>query len=513
MEWIGEIPVDWEVERCKQLFVEVNDRCENGQEHSLLSVSEYYGVALRTTRMNDEDMLTHAETLDGYKLCYVNDFVMNIMLAWKSALGISRYHGIVSPAYCVYRNKTELDMRYYHYLFRTDLYANVFKQYSTGIIDSRLRLYPDKFWGLKCQVPPVKEQQHMADYLDKKCVKIDTIVAKQKEIIEKLRAYKHAVITETVTKGLNSDVEMKDSGIEFIGAIPNHWKIVKLKFLLTYLIDCPHETPTYPFINVFVRFSTHCVENLRECFHGFITVHYCRWQIPLPAVGMRKRHMSRYGVCAHYSAISIDTLEMTVEEAEAVEAVAQQVVMQKEQPDTFEGQNFSAVIKSYPYSVKLNSEALLNGLKITGDAIKTTGFFSVSNSALSRANTLSSAFGNLTDISGCITGAQGITPTLSTLAKSSGLAINSGGLLKGIGRMSEMQAPLSSQVNISSGLSEALNVQKIAAALDKPIVIDSPISKVMINGNINLAAKQKEDFLDGTEVKIGRLYEDDKDKE
>lgn len=127
----------------------------------------------------------------------------------------------------------------------------------------------------------------------------------------------------------------------------------------------------------------------------------------------------------------IDTLEMTVEEAEAVEAVAQQVVMQKEQSDTFEREKFSVGIKSYPYSVKLNSDILSNGLKITGDAIKATGISSLSDSALSMANTLSSAFGNLTDISGLITGVQGITPTLSA------------------------------QANIPSGLSEALNVQKL----------------------------------------------------
>ncbi len=117
----------------------------------------------------------------------------------------------------------------------------------------------------------------------------------------------------------------------------------------------------------------------------------------------------------------------------------------------------------------------------------------------------------MTNISGLTTGAQGITPTLSALTKSNGLATNSEGLLKGAERMSEMLAPLSSQVNISSGLSEALKVQKIAAALDKPIVIDSPISKMMINENKNMVAKQKEDFLDGTEIKIGRPNENDKE--
>lgn len=229
VEWIGEIPKDWEVARIKQLFFEVNNRCENGQDYSLLSVSEYYGVGLRTTKMNNEDMLTHAETLDGYKICCINDLVMNIMLAWKSALGISRYDGIVSPAYCVYRSKKKLDMRYYHYLFRTSLYAKVFKQYSTGIIDSRLRLYPDKFLALKCQVPPFEEQHLIADYLDEKCSQVDAFIAKQQQIIEKLSAYKQSIITETVTKGLNPNVEFKDSGIEFIGKIPPTWKVCRLR--------------------------------------------------------------------------------------------------------------------------------------------------------------------------------------------------------------------------------------------------------------------------------------------
>jgi len=138
IEWIGEIPVDWEVSRIKQLFSEVNDRCENSENYTLLSVSEYYGVALKSERISDDDMLTHAETLDGYKICKENDLVMNIMLAWKRAMGVSEYTGIVSPAYCIYRGKQNMCAKYFHYLFRTDMYANLFKQYSTGIIDSRL---------------------------------------------------------------------------------------------------------------------------------------------------------------------------------------------------------------------------------------------------------------------------------------------------------------------------------------------------------------------------------------
>ena len=245
IEWIGEIPEGWKISRIKQLFSEVNDRCENGENYTLLSVSEYYGVAPKSERISDDDMLTHAETLDGYKICKENDLVMNIMLAWKRALGVSKYTGIVSPAYCIYRAKQNMCAKYFHYLFRTDMYANLFKQYSTGIIDSRLRLYPDKFLALKCQVPPIDTQRRIADYLDRKCRQIDAIIAWQQEVIEKLKAYKLSVITEAVTKGLNLNVPMKDSGVECLGEIPEHWVLNKLKYLSLDIGDGIHATPTY----------------------------------------------------------------------------------------------------------------------------------------------------------------------------------------------------------------------------------------------------------------------------
>lgn len=240
IEWIGEISEGWKISRIKQLFSEVIDRCENGENYTLLSVSEYYGVAPKSERISDDDMLTHAETLDGYKICKENDLVMNIMLAWKRALGVSEYTGIVSPAYCVYRGKQNMCAKYFHYLFRTDMYANLFKQYSTGIIDSRLRLYPDKFLALKCQVPPIDMQHRIADYLDRKCSQIDSIIARQQEVIEKLKAYKLSVITEAVTKGLNPNVPMKNSGVEWIGAIPDFWDVVPLK-------TCSDILPGYAF--------------------------------------------------------------------------------------------------------------------------------------------------------------------------------------------------------------------------------------------------------------------------
>ena len=279
IEWIGEIPEGWKISRIKQLFSEVNDRCDNSENYTLLSVSEYYGVAPKSEKISDDDMLTHAETLDGYKICKENDLVMNIMLAWKRALGVSKYTGIVSPAYCIYRGKQKMCAKYFHYLFRTDIYANLFKQYSTGIIDSRLRLYPDKFLALKCQVPPIDTQCHIADYLDHKCSQIDAVIARQQEVIEKLKAYKLSVISEAITKGLDPNVPMKDSGLEWIEKIPEDWENRKLISILSMrVVDGPHESPELydegiPYI------SATAIENGRINFNlmrGYISEEYCR---------------------------------------------------------------------------------------------------------------------------------------------------------------------------------------------------------------------------------------------
>lgn len=231
VEWIGEIPQEWELRRNKQLFFEINERCLHGDEHTLLSVSEYYGVAPRSSKIGEGEFETHAESLDGYKICKKNDIVMNIMLAWKRSTGMTEYDGIVSPAYCVYRGKN-IYSKYYHYLFRTDICCDMFKRYSTGIIDSRLRLYPDVFLSLYSIVPPLDEQKRIADFLDRKSAEIDTVIKKTEESIEEYKKLKQSIITEAVTKGIRPGRKMKPSGIEWIGEICSDFNVYRLKHLL-----------------------------------------------------------------------------------------------------------------------------------------------------------------------------------------------------------------------------------------------------------------------------------------
>lgn len=227
--WIGEIPSHWRTERIKTIFSERTELSEDGTE-DLLSVSEYYGVDKRAERVEENEYVSRSESLIGYKKCYKGDFVSNIMLAWKGSLGVSNYDGIVSPAYCVYKPAASIFPKYYHYLFRTSLYTGRFRCFSKGIIESRLRLYSPYFFDIEAIIPPKEEQQSIADFLDKKCGELDEMVSLQEKIIEELKAYKQSVITEAVCKGLNRGVPMKDSGVEWIGQMPEHWDIYRIKY-------------------------------------------------------------------------------------------------------------------------------------------------------------------------------------------------------------------------------------------------------------------------------------------
>ena len=230
IEWIGEIPKEWKVARIKTIFKERTELSETGTE-KLLSVSEYYGVDSRASRIDEGEYLSRSESLVGYKKCYERDFVSNIMLAWKGSFGVTKIDGIVSPAYCVYQPSDSIYSYYYHYLFRTSLYTTRFKLFSRGIIDSRLRLYSPYFYDIEAIIPPLSEQQKIANYLDKVCGEVDEMIALQEQMIEELKAYKQSVITEAVTIGLNPDAPMKDSGIDWIGKVPEHREIVRLKAL------------------------------------------------------------------------------------------------------------------------------------------------------------------------------------------------------------------------------------------------------------------------------------------
>lgn len=230
VEWIGEIPSNWEVRRIKYLFKSIVEKSVDGSEE-LLSVSEKRGIVPRKELRDENEELTRSESLEGYLKVGVDDLVNNIMLMWKRGLGFSNYNGIVSPSYSVFRlNKPNIPS-YWNYLLRTDLYITEYKRNSTGVIDSRLRLYDDSFGDIYSILPPLNEQIEIVEFLYKKIELIDKLISTKERKITLLKEQRTSLIHQIVTKGLTSNVKMKESGVEWIGNVPVHWGLKKIKFL------------------------------------------------------------------------------------------------------------------------------------------------------------------------------------------------------------------------------------------------------------------------------------------
>ncbi|HCI14383.1 MAG: hypothetical protein A2063_00220 [Gallionellales bacterium GWA2_60_142] len=229
VEWLGEVPAHWEVTRNKDIFEERGDLSISGDE-TLLTVSHITGVTRRTEKNVNMFM---AETMEGYKLCQTGDLIINTMWAWMGALGTANEAGICSPAYGVYRPKkhAHYDHRYFDYLYRTPHAITEMTRNSKGIVSSRLRLYPKDFFQIQTALPDGTEQTAIATYLDEKTAQLDRKIELLVQKAEKYGKLKQSLINETVTRGLDKTVAMKDSGVEWIGEVPAHWEVKRIKDL------------------------------------------------------------------------------------------------------------------------------------------------------------------------------------------------------------------------------------------------------------------------------------------
>lgn len=230
IDWINNVPATWEIKRIKAVLVDRNESNNPVKTDFILSLTNDRGVIPYADK--GEIGNKSKEDLSGYKLAYPNDIVLNSMNVFIGSVALSSYYGCVSPVYYMLYTRYKKDnIKYYNYLFQTQELQKKLHGYGNGIMDIRMRIPMSKLNTVMIPIPPSEEQHKIADYLDKKCSKIDAIIEKQQAVIEKLKAYKLSVITEVVTKGLNPDTEMKDSEIEWIGVIPVHWSLCKLKYV------------------------------------------------------------------------------------------------------------------------------------------------------------------------------------------------------------------------------------------------------------------------------------------
>lgn len=226
-EWLGNLPEHWKVQRTKHLFDLITEPAPVGNSMELLSIYTALGVK---PRKELEERGNKASTTDGYWIVKKRDIIVNKLLAWMGAIGISEYDGVTSPAYDLLRAKREVNPYFYNYLFRNPISSREFKRHSRGIMDMRLRLYFTRFGDIKLPFPSLDEQNNIVDFLDYKLEKINRFISKKKQLIELLNEQKAAIINQAVTKGLDPNVKMKDSGIEWLGDIPVHWEVKPLKY-------------------------------------------------------------------------------------------------------------------------------------------------------------------------------------------------------------------------------------------------------------------------------------------
>lgn len=242
LAWLPSVPEHWEVVK-NRLFLRESCVLLPETKAQLLSVSQYDGVT-----PFPEDRKERVETLEGYKVVDKNDLVMNIMLAWNGSSGVSAHQGVVSPAYAVFKILDGANPRFIHYLFRSDCICDYFKAFSTGVVDSRLRLYPQVLARMWSPLPPPSEQDRIVRYLDEKTAAIDELVRAKEREIELLRERKQALVSAAVTGGLDPATERKDSGVPWIGKIPKGWNVLKLRQILSPVSE--KNRPDLPLLSV-----------------------------------------------------------------------------------------------------------------------------------------------------------------------------------------------------------------------------------------------------------------------
>ncbi len=219
IEWIGKIPETWEVLQIRRIM---RNRSERNQPNAVvLSLYRDWGIVPKDSR--DDNHNVTSEDTSSYKVVSKGNFVINKMKAWQGSMAVSDYDGIISPAYYVCSFTKEVCKKYVHYLLRDASYKPEYMRLSTGMRIGQWDLNIDDFLRIKAIIPPLADQQHIADYLDSKCGEIDSLIALQEQMIEKLKAYKQSVITEAVTKGLDPNAKLVPSGIDWIGDIPEGW--------------------------------------------------------------------------------------------------------------------------------------------------------------------------------------------------------------------------------------------------------------------------------------------------
>lgn len=235
-DWIGKTPSDWQFIKGKYIFSQRNSK-GNSICLQLLSPSQKFGVVPQTLleELTTQNVVKVKEDTDltTFKTIHVGDFCISLR-SFQGGFEYCRYEGVVSSAYQVFYPTIEINDGYYRFLFKDKSFIEKMNSYTISFRDGKNIAFSD-FGNTYIPYPPIEEQKKIAEFLDAKCSEIDALVADIQAQIETLEQYKRSTVIETVTKGLNGNVPIKDSGIQWIGQIPETWDCIRGKYILKYI--------------------------------------------------------------------------------------------------------------------------------------------------------------------------------------------------------------------------------------------------------------------------------------
>jgi type I restriction enzyme, S subunit len=231
LEWLEALPKNWSCPRAKTIFSAVDIRSKTGDEE-LLTVSARSGVV---PRRHANVTMFQAKSYVGHKLCWPNDLVVNSLWAWMQGLGVSRYHGLISSAYSVYRPRSAFAdyARFFDHLLRSWAYKWELQTRSKGVWLSRLQLSDQAFMEMPILLPPAAEQRAIVRFLDYWTRKIDTAINAKQRLITLFNEQKRSIAYQLISCGVKPAAPRKDSGTPWLAAIPMHWKVLQLRRLVS----------------------------------------------------------------------------------------------------------------------------------------------------------------------------------------------------------------------------------------------------------------------------------------
>ncbi|RPH50943.1 MAG: restriction endonuclease subunit S [Desulfobacteraceae bacterium] len=224
--WLGDVPEHWEIRKLRQMLNQNTRR--NRPDLPLLSVVREKGVIKRDITSKEENYNYIPDDLSNYKVVHAGQFAMNKMKAWQGSYGVSRYDGIVSPAYFVFDLRS-VGGEFFHIAIRSGMYVPFFTQSSDGVRIGQWDLAQSRMKEIPFFIPSLPEQVAIVRYVDNIDQRIRRYIRAKQKLIKLLEEQKQAIIHRAVTRGLDPNVRLKPSGVEWLGDVPEHWEVLRVK--------------------------------------------------------------------------------------------------------------------------------------------------------------------------------------------------------------------------------------------------------------------------------------------